>query len=162
MPVMTKTQKAEALKHILETLFGLEEGNPVASALTVNGLREPLDIMLANDKTLDSLNYKNDKEEYHPLPVGYCNLLKIFKEYVAHHISEGNSMENEDWVKLDVEDFRQFRLSSGVSSSTTSSSPSATSSTHGHDPLRDFRRGIKRDTSVFPILRDDAAWDNWQ
>ena len=29
------------------------------------------------------------------------------------------------------------------------------------DPVREFRRGIKRDIAHFIPLRDDGAWDNW-
>ena len=29
------------------------------------------------------------------------------------------------------------------------------------DPVREFKRGIKRDISQFTPLKDHAAWDNW-
>jgi hypothetical protein len=36
------------------------------------------------------------------------------------------------------------------------------SSTHARDPIADFkRRGIKRDPSQFPILKEDRQWDCW-
>jgi hypothetical protein len=38
---------------------------------------------------------------------------------------------------------------------------SAASSTNARDPIVDFKRGIKRDTSQFPILKDEKQWDNW-
>ena len=29
------------------------------------------------------------------------------------------------------------------------------------DPVREFKRGIKRDITQFTALKDDAMWDNW-
>jgi hypothetical protein len=37
----------------------------------------------------------------------------------------------------------------------------AASSTHVGDAVADFKRGIKRDPSQFPILKDDNQWDGW-
>jgi hypothetical protein len=32
---------------------------------------------------------------------------------------------------------------------------------HARDAVADFKRGIKRDLSQFPILKDDKQWDGW-
>jgi hypothetical protein len=37
----------------------------------------------------------------------------------------------------------------------------AASSTHARDAVADFKRGIKRNPSQFPILKDDKQWDGW-
>jgi hypothetical protein len=34
-------------------------------------------------------------------------------------------------------------------------------STRSRDAVADFKRGIKRDPSQFPILKDDKQWDGW-
>jgi len=35
-------------------------------------------------------------------------------------------------------------------------------STSGHGPVSDFKKGIKRDQSLFPTLKDTKQWDRWQ
>jgi len=30
------------------------------------------------------------------------------------------------------------------------------------DPLTEFKKGIKRDPSLFPILKDEKQWDTWR
>ena len=54
------------------------------------------------------------------------------------------------------------------STSKTGSSPGVPSGagvssavSKGHDLVRDFKRGIKRDTTLFPILKDSKQWDPW-
>jgi hypothetical protein len=40
--------------------------------------------------------------------------------------------------------------------------PTASSTHDARDPIADFkRRGIKRDPSQFPILKEDRQWDCW-
>ncbi len=43
----------------------------------------------------------------------------------------------------------------------TAPTPSTPSMIKHYDPVRDFKRGIKRDPNLFPVFKDETKWDSW-
>ena len=80
-------------------------------------------------------------------------------------------------MKIDPLDFDNFRISDewtqmvelgpnatfgtnfGSTAPTTAASPSANSTTKA---AAAFKRGIKRDPSLFLVLKEDNQWDSWK
>ena len=71
-----------------------------------------------------------------------------------------------DWLAVDQDEFNTFRLDYDENDYTpsTSASPVASLSAKSAptvDPVREFKRGIKRDPTLFPELKDLKQWDAW-
>ena len=65
MAVTTKEKKTTAIKHILETVFGLDAGNNIELAFKANDILSPCDIVstLAND--IELLPFKKNGTDQH-------------------------------------------------------------------------------------------------
>ena len=70
-------------------------------------------------------------------------------------------IDNKSWTKITSDEFDEFRVSSNYRTTPASPVQQQSSTPPSSDPVRDFRRGIKRDITHFVSLKDDAAWDNW-
>ena len=76
-----------------------------------------------------------------------------------------------EWVHVTKDQFSEFRIiynpADYLNPSTSSTTPSTSGSRSGtgtprtQDIVRDFKRGIKRDPSLFPVLKDAKQWDPW-
>jgi hypothetical protein len=67
-------------------------------------------------------------------------------------------------MQLQLEEFQRFRSSKEWFS--ISANPGQAYAPAGgnctKDLVADFKKGIKRDTNMFPSLKQDKQWDNWQ
>jgi hypothetical protein len=93
-------------------------------------------------------------------------LLKCFLSYEAHLRDQGF---DGSYTAISQTDFDQFRISPFYRSSRlspapvtiTSSRPAPTSSSFDKSPAEMFRRKIKVDASLFPVLKDEKYHDTW-
>ena len=158
---LTRNQKKQALTHILDVVFDLDNNSPVHKALEENNIRSPFDLMSLAPVEYEMLEYK---EEGVPLTLskGHVGLLKTFKRYVHFKASNGEPIEDEDWVTLTCEEFDQFRISPDHDRPPPPFVETAAMSGSALSLVRDFKRSIKRDITHFIPLKDDGAWDNWE
>jgi hypothetical protein len=107
------------------------------------------------------------------------NLLRWLRAYYRHCHAEGNPIT--DWNRVTADEFDAFRINPEnelesfeaprVRSSSavpvmstplrTQHATSATTTPRIATPAELFRRGIKRDTSLFPTLQDERFNDSW-
>src|SRR5687768_10090171 len=71
----------------------------------------------------------------------------------------GQPIDDTGWMPITRQDFDGFRVS-GNNSMATMTQPVRPPPPQ-LDPVKEFRRGIKRDATQYISLKDDAAWDNW-
>ena len=104
------------------------------------------------------------------LSAGHRNLLKWFIMWAASlkAKNDGNYLSYQQWKEVDPGDFNDFRLTtSNVATPTTRTRTGPTtlaagpSSGRQHDAIADFKKSIKRDSSVYPVLKDQKYWNNW-
>ena len=161
-----------SLQHNLEVVFGLKPDSNLHRALDANAYMSPLDILMETDNFINELKYPDDKKKNVPLEKGYCAMLRIFKQFVAYHQSQGLTItKDDDWKAFTKVQYDDFRFDYGTNPiplavSSNPALPATTSSLTVRpssvvDFVRDFKRGIKRDVSQFPPLKDEANWDNW-
>src|SRR5687768_4594909 len=160
---MTTQSKAQLIMdHLLGVVFDSKPDTPVAKALEYNGYVAPEDFLMERDETLDALTYEDDKEKFVEISKQGAGLLKTFKQFVAHHNTQGPPFEEDDWIKITWADFDKYR-SSFAGNTLPIVVPSEKQSFNCRPPpiglIRNFKRGNKRDASQFPTLKDDAAWD---
>ena len=92
--------------------------------------------------------------------------MKIFKQYIAHEVNQGKQFsDDDDWRNITKRDFNTFRvtLSAQVISVIPSSAPSSTYVSRPPtivDLHWEFKCGIKHKIMQFPMLKDNATWDN--
>ena len=102
-------------------------------------------------------------------------MVRIFRDYVVHCNNTGEPV-NDNWIGVTQADFDAFRVnpayvatftrpSSGIVGA-SSPHPSVMTSTTPltstkKSPAELFRRGIKRDPSLFPTLKDEKLNDSW-
>jgi hypothetical protein len=103
----------------------------------------------------------------------YTFALHLFKSYCIHRKDQGNPI-GDNWTGItheDVNDYRigpDYTLHSLCQPSTTSTATALAPSTPPvtsqriRDPIADFKKGIKRDSSSFTVYKDEKQWDTWQ
>jgi hypothetical protein len=174
MPVTTRSgrsteekeeelEEIDPLEHVLTVVLKQPKDGRLAQALDRAGITEVFDVLTLNQPERDSLAYLSDDGKTIPLSTGHKGLLKTFKLFVAFCSSSGVSID--DWTTVTKEDFDKFRTSDACINATEKdniiSSPVQVSAPRKNDPLIDFKKGIKRDASLFIVLKDSKQWDSW-
>jgi len=180
MPVTTRSGKSteeeeeeelmemDPLEHVVTVVFKQPKDGQLAKALERAGISEVFDVLTLNQPERDSLTYlSDDGTTPSPLSTGHKGMLKTFKLFVAFCSSSGAVID--DWTSVTKEDFDRFRISDACINATEKDntfSPPAQVTSHvtapkKNDPLTDFKRGIKRDASLFIVLKDSKQWDSW-
>ncbi|EEC42564.1 predicted protein [Phaeodactylum tricornutum CCAP 1055/1] len=108
-----------------------------------------------------------------PVPIklrmGHQQLLRyllLWIRQLSH--DKGGSLSNYELISLMKEDFSLFRRSPSIHLSNAVPTPSSQSSTpstmvgnSSRSAVADFKRGVKRDKTHYPVLKDDRYWDNF-
>jgi hypothetical protein len=171
MAPLTKSQAKIALKAILHDILedNEEDGTagPIARSLKEADCRGILDLYSLSTGTLESLSYKDSENKDVPLGKGDIGLLKTLRAFIYHKDSIGKTIDSiNKWTSVSLEAFQRFRVSKewfSISENPGKPYPhSNNGSSHIRDSVSDFKRGIKRDTSLFPTLKQDKQWDVWQ
>jgi hypothetical protein len=134
-------------------------------------LEEENDLFQLNDLTINSLEYdttENNVTTTQPLPKGDMGMIRSFILYVHHRRNSVYDPIGNDWTTITRDALDEFRTdlmqiykfnsvdtTYTTSISTTPSPLSAGSSLSSQSPFDLFKRGIKRDFSAFPTLKDE-------
>ena len=169
--VLSRQQSKEAFNHILDNVLGRGDDTPLKKALTASGIIEIEDFISLDDATIDSFTYDRTANDTNvPLNAGSHNLAKIFITYFGYRVRINDPIE--DWTSLTADEFNTFRLGPklatlrlGAQPTTTPPPSRSTTSTTTHassrTPAENFQRGIKRDPTLFPTLKDEKFNDEW-
>jgi hypothetical protein len=173
MAPITKAQAKTILAYVLRDILedDEEDGSPGPIQLSfikakVKGI---LGLTSMAASTLEALFYNDTNAKIDvPLESGKIGLLKTFHACIYYHDSINDPMDsNEKWMSITLEQFQRFRVSKewfSISENTGKLLNGTPSGMHGNsrDPAAEFQRGIKRDISLFPTLKQDKQWDVWQ
>jgi hypothetical protein len=176
MTVITKAQGKTDLQHVLTNIIEDKEDDgtsgPIELALLNEGVNSILDLNTISEDDLDTLKYdvidSNNATITKTLHKSQIGLLKSFRAYVCHKDIKGEIIDSFDkWDQLDLGKFQASRSSKewcAISANPASAYPSGPGSGNKHtkDLVADFKKGIKRDANMFPTLKQDKQWDNWQ
>jgi len=135
----------------------------LAKALAATTLEEISDVLLLNQPTRDALTFQLDDGTVKTLPIGHRNLLRVLKIYANYCQAEGDPIK--DWTSITKRDFDDFRCSQVCMAATKRidalSSSATMSASKQKDLFAEFKKGIKRDASLFMVLKDPKQWDSW-
>src|SRR5512133_2024236 len=109
--VLTKAQKREIIKHILEHVFEQEPDSKLHIVFKEHDIQSPHDIIALSEEDIEILGYTNEDDQYICLPKGNVGLLKAFRAYFLFCQSNRNPIEDsQGWMSITAEAFDQFSL----------------------------------------------------
>ena len=162
-----------AFNHILDIVLGRGDGTPLKSALDEEGIDDIFGLTTLTDAAIDSLQYKDssNNDVLTAVKLGDKMLLRCFLSYVSHCHSEGMPI-GDNWDQVSQSEFDAYRIDPrymspivpkvNVPSSTAATKTVGNSGFVPHySPADMFRRGIKRDSTLFPTLKDEKFNDSW-
>ena len=168
MVAMTRTEGKAAFVHLMDNVFGLKTDKFLTTAITHAGYSDIRDVVTISDTDIDLLQYPDANGDMKDVPKYQKTLLKIFKCFIGYRTASNNPIEN-NWLSITDEEFDTYRTSiylipigTGQQRTSIPASSPVSATNRPRDVLTDFKKGIKRDPSLYVIYRDEKQWDNWQ
>jgi hypothetical protein len=173
MTRLTRNAATQVFVTVMTNILGVETNSPLSLALFQVGVQDILDLIGLNFAEIESLTYRPapTDDDTTPVeiavPIGQRNGVRLFKAWIGlmASLSGQMSLTTDQWNELTQEDFYSFRTSSSaigynpVAQAPTPRGAAGTGTyTYG---LNDFRKGIRRDSSVYPVFKDDKHFNNW-
>ena len=173
--VYTRSDAKASFNHILDNVLGRGDGTPLKLSLSEEGIDDVFALSNLTDNDIDSLKYTNKDNDnvITPIRMADRNLLRAFLHFVINAQLEGNPIVGEAWNEITQEEFDSFRINPKYMVKLTSAfsmpgdpevpkpPPPPPKPTPTFTPADMFRRGIKRDPTLFPTLKDEKFNDNW-
>ena len=107
--VLSRTQGAEALDHILFNVFGMGPSSPFVLAIEQAEIKNIFDFMDLRWNVDEPFSY-TDYEGNKFVPQSHCRLVKAFFDYLLHLIYRKQFI-NDAWTSITKEQFDEFRTS---------------------------------------------------
>jgi len=167
-PTAALPDEHDMLNHVVSNVLRQPSDDPLVRALDGAGINEIMDLLTLDHHTRNALTYELDDGTVKPLPLGYKNLLRVHKLFADYCQANGTPIE--DWTAVTKRDFDEFRTSHAGMSLSEKSDAFSTPTTAPTPPppparqkdlLAEFKKGIKRDASLFTVLKDPKQWDTW-
>ena len=171
--VETRQEAKAAFDHILDNVLNRYGSEELKKALINEGLEDVFFLMSIDDNTIDALEYPDPLDATRTIPVrkGDKSVLKLWREYVLHRIETENPV-GDNWLNVTQAKFDAYRIdptniarlsaTGGTGSTalvqTTANAPTLAST---FTMVELFCKGIKRDPSLFPTLKDEKFNDSW-
>jgi len=145
------------LAHVIEQVLNQPSDGTLAQAITRAGITEIYDLTALNQAERDSLTFLDKNTLVTPLPLAIRNLLKAIRIYGPYCLAQGKPITK--WTEVTKIEFDKFRCSMEYYNATEFNVQVPTAPRL--DPLHDFRKGIRRDASIYVVLKDNKQWDSW-
>ena len=152
------------LEHVVTVVLKQAKDGPLAKTLTRANIEDIGDLLALSLPERDVLVFPLDDGTEKLISIGHKNMLQALKIFTNFCQANGNPIE--DWTTVTKKDFNDFRTSQAGLAATakmdTLSSPTpAPPPPKQKDLLAEFKKGIKRDASLFMVLKDLKQWDSW-
>ena len=170
--VVSNEDQEKVFHHVMGLMKDGDDGSgEIWKTLCRNGINDIMGIFALTKQEIEDLEYKENNKKFRLLK-GQRSMLCIVSALNTKHVRDGTTLKIIDWLTITPEVFDDFRIiynpaeyfslvPGTPSRSKTGSSPGVPSgagvssaASKGHDLVRDFKRGIKCDTTLFPILKD--------
>ena len=155
-----------ALAYLLKQVLLADADAPIALALKQAGVQTASGLMLLEVSqdmplTYDHPTEGSDKKNLPLLPAEMCRIRGL-KDYIRYHMTNVTNKyyeSLEDWEKLTAKNFVSFWVNIAPNlppNATPSAQVQVTKpSPVTNDPLRDWKKGTKRDMNIFKELKKD-------
>ena len=176
---VSKDDQEKVFLHVMGLMKDGNDGSgEICKTLRRNGIEDIMGIFALTKQEIEDLEYKESNKKFRLLK-GQHSMLCIISSFSTKHIRGGAPLKIMDWLMVTLAEFDDFRIiynpaeyfppvpsipgtsTSGISPGVPSGAGVSSAAPRGHDLVRDFKRGIKRDTTLFPMLKDSKQWDPW-
>jgi hypothetical protein len=164
---LTRAQGEAALNYVVLTVLNQPDDGPLMKSLRNDSINDVSDFPSLQEIDIENLKYPEDDGSLSALVPGLKGRLRAFCAFIRYRVDMSLPI-GDNWTSITPEEYDEFRCSRafdgtiyGVTSSANPGLPTA-QSTRARDPVTDFKRGIKRDPSLYPVLKDIKQWDDWQ
>ena len=89
---LTRQQKKNAMKHILENVFDFDEGSNLHRVFAKAAVTQPADILCMPGDAARTLKYKDDDGNIQQIQAGHVGLIIMFQHFVSHYQSHNGSL----------------------------------------------------------------------
>lgn len=116
---LTRTNKKKAFRHIVKNVLDPDHEDTDMKLFIIEAFSKAkfstiVDLISTNDTNISKLDYIDDDNNVVTLAKVPISILQNFNKYVQHLLKEGNEntfQSLEDWTKINVDDFDDFRVS---------------------------------------------------
>jgi len=170
----TPTDPAEepfnAMTYTLDHLMGLPPEHPIRSWIDHNVGDDFEDFLCLNTNNLSDLKYPVTDEDGvttdKPLKAGHEGKVMAFIWWNYHLLNTVYTQPGEKipWETLTKEEFGDFCVRDYIVYSRRSATELRSSKPpheHEDEELKNFAKGVKRDASAYPVLKEEKGWDDW-
>ena len=129
-------------------------------------IRSVPDLITMNQADLEVFEVKESETVTRTLRRSEMGMIKSFQSYLIHKEQAGEPVGPTQYSRHHCRRIDEYRASARhilVATGSRVPPPIATSATltHTRDAVSDFKKGAKRDVSLYPTLKDEKQWDNW-
>jgi hypothetical protein len=165
--VMTRQQKEEAYKHVVNVVLDILDTEPTAKALTKNGYRRIDQLVGITEKTISSLTYVTNANKTNNLNLAEQETLNAFRIWMKSKTDRNVALPRTfvEWMDLTNADFDAFRISKTYVNYVSGDAPLTAS---GQNPsfakalIEERKEAVRRDPKPFPELKDDRKWNRFK
>jgi len=152
------------LDHVVTVVLKQAKDGPLVKALDHGGINDIVDLLALSPQERDALTVPQVDGTEKPLSIGHKSMLRALKIFT--NFCQVNGKPIVDWTTVTKKDFDEFRISEAGLAATEKmdalTSPTPTPPPPKQkDLLAEFKKGIKRDASLFNVLKDLKQWDSW-
>jgi hypothetical protein len=164
--VLARAEAKSAFNHILDSVLDRMDGSSLKTALGEDGIDDIFSLISLSDTGIDTSQCKDPNNNNVSTNVGLADKI-LLRSFLKHHYVE-IKLIGDDWDKMTQTDFYNYRVDPKnmpfVPSAADTTLPSINTRAqiqHTYLPAEMFRRGIKRDATLFPTLTDEKFNDSW-
>lgn len=165
--VVTRAEAKVAFDHILDNVLGRYGSSGLKEALVRDGFDDLFSLLTITDEDIEGLVYPDPEDETKLISVRKSDMasVRLWREFVVYQRSIGDPIDDQ-WNGVTQAQFDSFRVSPYILSRFSPSTPTAPGSIRSVSTPKlskadMFRKGIKRDPSLFPTLKDEKFNDSW-
>jgi hypothetical protein len=144
--VLTRAEGEEALTHVLENVFELEDNTPLFRALSKDKLLDIHSVVNLPFEDIDKLTYIDDQGGERTLERFYTIILHVLKSYFIHRKAQGNPI-GDKWTDITHEDITGFRVGPDYPLASTSPPPTVlappSTSQRIQDPIANSKKSVR-------------------
>ena len=149
---------------VCRNFLGFKDDSPSTLALRENYILNFEMLMAQSEEELEQLTYTPvGTKTTLPLMKAFSSTLKRLREWNFYLMSEYDDrpLTEEEWRGIDKGEYSTFLMRFQIGRITLAPPPPPPMP-KAVDLVAEFKKGIKRDASLYPVLKDQRHWNNWQ
>ena len=153
------------LEHICLNIIRLDDDYPTVRAMRQNGILSLNDIGEMTPEEIQDLTYTPaGASTPQPLMNAHRSKFRWIRDWNAYLVHEtgGDPLTLDQWKDVHKDDYSRFITGMNTGLISMPVKPPPPLPTKPVDLVAEFKKGIKRDASLYPVLKDNKHWNSWQ